>query len=525
MAAETSRAAERLEWRALDVQGRRACLAVGGRGLPVLFLHGWGLGPRAYRDTIDELMARSCRVHAPALPGFAGTADLPAADRTIEGYARWVAACIEASGIDRPVMVVGHSFGGGIAIRLAHDHPELVGHLVLVNSIGMPAAPSRTSFVPRPFTRPLWEVGLTLSRELISSRDGWRVLAAIRKDIAYNAVTNPLGLLQVGRMARDIDLSAELAVLRDREQPMLVLWSERDAVLPSSSFDALCAAIGTEGTVLRGGHSWLLANPGALSEVLDNVVRVQVTDHATTGLRTSSDEVRGLLHDTSIPGPVVDRLLKTASSLWLMSAPPAVLAADLAMCHPRLARGEVRAVARPMDDYLLHRLTVVAPDRPGLLADTASALADERLTVVAASVMTWNEPAMALHSLTVRAASLTSPDWASLGERLQAIEVEAPPPTRYLPNATATVTLVDAGEDTFVTVRAPDAIGLLEAITRWFAAHEVSIEAAEIATHGGMATDRFRVAGEFDPSELAAYLSPPSSPWVRMPRVRVGLPF
>jgi UTP:GlnB (protein PII) uridylyltransferase len=57
----------------------------------------------------------------------------------------------------------------------------------------------------------------------------------------------------------------------------------------------------------------------------------------------------------------------------------------------------------------------------------------------------------------------------------------------------------------------------LEAISRWFAEHGVSIEAAEIATRGGTATDRFLVDGEFEPSALATYLSRRStSTWDRL---------
>ena len=189
--------------------------------------------------------------------------------------------------------------------------------------------------------------------------------------------------------------------MQRRELPILVLWGDGDGVLPLSSFDALCAAIGTEGKVLRGGHSWLLANPRALSEVLDNVVHVQVATPEVTGIGTTTDELRSLLRRTKIPKPIVTRLLGAASPLWLMSERPSVLAADLALCHPPLAPAEVRAVARPMDEPSTFRVTVVASDRPGLLADTAAALADEAMTVVSASVATWTDPDIALHSLTV----------------------------------------------------------------------------------------------------------------------------
>ena len=85
----------------IKVDGRTAFYASGGRGLPVLFLHGWGLDHRAYQRSLTRLTARGCRVIAPSMPGFGGTAALPAAERDIEGYAAWVSAFIDASAFSK----------------------------------------------------------------------------------------------------------------------------------------------------------------------------------------------------------------------------------------------------------------------------------------------------------------------------------------------------------------------------------------------------------------------------------------
>jgi pimeloyl-ACP methyl ester carboxylesterase/predicted amino acid-binding ACT domain protein len=505
-----------LEWRTLEVEGRPASCAVGGRGLPVVFLHGWGLGPRAYQRALHELVRRGCSVYAPALPGFGGTAHLPSRRRTIDGYASWVDAFLDAVGLDVPALVVGHSFGGGVAIGLAHRAPARVRHLVLINSVGSPARSKGPALAEHSPDQPSWRYGLQFSRELFWSRDGYRLMLAIREDVIRNMFGNPWAQYEVGTMARRVDLTPELAELRRREVPILVLWSDGDGVLPLTAFDTLCAAIGTDGRVLKGGHSWLLVQPQAFSEVLDNLVRVQVAEHESMGVRTSTAELRSLLGRTTIPEPVVSQLLAAASPLWMMSERPSVLAADLALCHPALA-GEVRAVVRPMDDPATFRLSVVATDRPGFLADTAAVLAAEGLTVLSASVATWTD--VALHSLTVRAPDGAVPGWDAVGVRLRAGPGGAPT-GRFTPTGRATVT-VGGGQPggSMVTVTAPDAIGLLEAISRWFADHRVSVEAAEIATHDGVATDRFLVTGEFDPADLAAQLSAdPRSPWSWLPR-------
>ena len=79
-----------LEWRTTTVDGRVAGYGVAGTGPPLVFLHGWGLGQHAYKRALKTLVSQGLRVYAPALPSFGGTADLPAAERTLGGYARWV---------------------------------------------------------------------------------------------------------------------------------------------------------------------------------------------------------------------------------------------------------------------------------------------------------------------------------------------------------------------------------------------------------------------------------------------------
>jgi pimeloyl-ACP methyl ester carboxylesterase/predicted amino acid-binding ACT domain protein len=514
MAITTRPPATTIAWRALFVEDRPASFAVGGHGLPVLLLHGWGLGHRSYRSAMHALMARGCRVYAPSLPGFAGTADLVRGRRTMEGYAAWVSAFLDAVGVEQPVLVVGHSFGGGVAIRLAHDDPDRVGNLVLINSVGSPSDADGPKLSARPPDRPPWEYALAFTRELLWSREGSRVMQAMGDDILHNMALNPSALVEIGMLARRVDLTTELAQLHRRELPILVLWSDGDNVLPLASFDALCAAIGTEGTVLRGGHCWLLADPRALSKVVDNLVQVQVADDESSRASANMAELRELLQRTTIPGDVTSQLLAAASPLWMISERPSVLAADLALCHPPLADAEVRAVARPMDDAAF-RLTVVAHDRPGLLADTAAALAAEGLTVQSASVATWTDADVALHSLTVMPTTRSEPDWDALGARLRSATSYGSTASRFRPTGRATVTVAAGGPGrSVVKVTAPDRVGLLEAISRWFADHGVSIFAAEITTLDGTATDRFVVEGELDPAALAHHLSRRRrSPW------------
>jgi pimeloyl-ACP methyl ester carboxylesterase/glycine cleavage system regulatory protein len=490
------------------IDGRPASYAVGGRGLPVLFLHGWSLDHRAYQRSLRRLTFRGCRVLSPSLPGFGGTAELPRHQRTLAGYAEWVAKFVEAVGGDEPMLVLGHSFGGGVATKFAHLHSDQVRYLVLLNSVGDPR-----SFIANAVNKMSDLRGRALLAPIIEAlrptAEGIGTTALIQRVAIENTIRNPLAVLRAGLIAASADLTREMAVLAERNLPVLVLWSDHDGVIPLSAFDTFCSTFGTDGHVVRGGHSWLLANPDVFGEVLDNVIHLQSAQHGTRAATANTSQLRELLARTTVPRRVASRLLANVSPLWVLSESPAVLAADLALCHPKLAPNEVRAVARPLPTTNSYRLTVVAADRPGLLADTAATLAAEGVSIVAASVMTWPSEGLALHAVTVQSTTeFDSVRWATIGQRLREMASGTRPVFDFVPSGRARVTHTGEGDGkAIVRVTAPDQLGLLAAACRWFAEHGGSIEAADITTVDGEAKDVFLVDGDVNTASLARHLS------------------
>jgi pimeloyl-ACP methyl ester carboxylesterase len=247
--------------------------AVAGEGLPVVFLHGWALGHRSYRQSLGRLVELGCQVLAPALPGFGGTADLPSRRFSLAGYADWVAAFLDAVEVDEPVFLLGHSFGGGVAIKTAYVHGDRVRTLVLVNSIGGAAwqVGERSRALAQ---RPLWDWGIQFSGDIWPIPQAARVLPAVLEELVPNVVRNPRAIWRVAGLARRADLRRELDELKRRELPVVVLSSARDGVIPRAAFDALCAALGSEGHVVEGSHSWLLADPDHFGELMTNHIEV-----------------------------------------------------------------------------------------------------------------------------------------------------------------------------------------------------------------------------------------------------------
>jgi len=174
-----SAAREQMVWHRTTVSGRPATYGVVADGRPVLFLHGWGLSHRSYRHGLERLVGHGVRVIAPALPGFGGTAPLPEDQLSLAGYAAWVAEFLNELRVDEPVTLVGHSFGGGVALKTAHDHPTRVATLVLVNSIGGSTWTQRGARSRSMLERPVWDWGLHLTAHTLSLRSFTRVLPVI----------------------------------------------------------------------------------------------------------------------------------------------------------------------------------------------------------------------------------------------------------------------------------------------------------------------------------------------------------
>ncbi len=108
-----------------------------GKGPPVLLLHGFGASTFTWRHVVPDL-AQTHRVIAVDLKGF-GQSDKPFDERySVSDQAELVAQLIEDKDL-RDLTVVGHSFGGGVALRLALDANARLGgrisRLVLLDSI------------------------------------------------------------------------------------------------------------------------------------------------------------------------------------------------------------------------------------------------------------------------------------------------------------------------------------------------------------------------------------------------------
>src|SRR5215210_4801668 len=121
-----------------EFRGTRLRWFQAGSGRSVALLHGFG-GSAANWTLVAPALAERCRVLVPELPGHGGSSALPGPAERLDPYADRMAALL-----DEPVVLVGHSLGAVVALRMAIRHPNIVRGLVLAGSAGIGSGTRRS---------------------------------------------------------------------------------------------------------------------------------------------------------------------------------------------------------------------------------------------------------------------------------------------------------------------------------------------------------------------------------------------
>ena len=190
-----------------------------GSGPPLLLLHGYAGSARWWERNLLPL-AEAHTVYALDLPGF-GAARMPG-PYTFERVVSLLAAWMEANGIG-PAALVGHSMGGQVAMLLAAAYAERVRSMVLLAPAGLP------------FSGNLIGIG----RQALLSRAGGDIrFTPIVVSGALRA--GPRILWQAVQQIRRVDVRSHLTGFA---VPTLILWGERDRLIPAANAPILSAAL------------------------------------------------------------------------------------------------------------------------------------------------------------------------------------------------------------------------------------------------------------------------------------------
>src|SRR5215218_9251661 len=229
----------------ISLHGNRVSYRCGGEGPLLVLIHGITSSSASWEAVLPEL-AEHFTILAPDLLGH-GQSDKPAGDYSLGSHACLVRDLMLTLGHERAT-VVGHSLGGGIAMQVAYQFPELVERLVLVASGGLGrevsvflravTLPGSELVLPLIASRPVLDAGAAVSRAL--GRVGLQAgsdLAEIARGIA--SLSEDGARRAFVHTARSvIDAGGQRVDARDRlylaeAVPSLLVWGANDPIIPA----------------------------------------------------------------------------------------------------------------------------------------------------------------------------------------------------------------------------------------------------------------------------------------------------
>jgi pimeloyl-ACP methyl ester carboxylesterase len=193
-----------------------------GRGRPIILIHGASGNLRDMTFRLAPALASDFEVIAVDRPGHGLSGVTPGGGVSINAQAALIRGAMAEIGVERPI-VVGHSYGGSVALAWAVDAPETLSALVLL------AAPSQT-----------WEGGLGLMTDLLASSVTGPVLAqtfsrVVTQGFAERTLAGvfapqapPPGYLD----HLDLDLVLQPASLRENARQLDTLKQELRPMIP-----------------------------------------------------------------------------------------------------------------------------------------------------------------------------------------------------------------------------------------------------------------------------------------------------
>ncbi len=192
----------------------------------IVILHGWGLSGETFAPLADVLTSMGYRVHTPDLSGF-GKSSVPTKPYDLSDYASDVDAYCRRHGIKRTILL-GHSFGGRVALKYVSLFPNKAYALILTGTPGLSPIPRKRllffillakigGFI---FSIPPLNLVNNFVRRwyyyAVGAKDFFRAEGVMRE--TFKAV-----------VAEDlVPMMETLAV------PVLLLWGELDIVVPTS---------------------------------------------------------------------------------------------------------------------------------------------------------------------------------------------------------------------------------------------------------------------------------------------------
>ncbi len=258
-----------MEEKVVTLQGLQVNYTIEGSGPNLLILHGWGRGSEPYAQIQKDIANKGFCVVVPDLPGF-GKSAYPQTVWGVEEYVNFILRFADGLGL-KSFFLMGHSFGGQVALKFAVEHADSVKGLILCAAAVIRRKPDFKKRVIRfvsnvgsmvfsfwPFSMFSDIAGRAFYR-LLGSGD-WRYSQGIMKYVRQKVVRHDLSAL-----------APQVTV------PTLIVWGDQDQATPVKDAYTLKDKIsGSSLRVISGvGHRLYVEAPDVFVESIVQFLRVQ----------------------------------------------------------------------------------------------------------------------------------------------------------------------------------------------------------------------------------------------------------
>lgn len=259
--------------------GHTVGVAVCGRGVPLVVVHGFAAEGILYAQTLSRLVDLGFKVIAVDAAGHGGTLGLPTGAASMTSYAELLGRVLDHLGV-REAVLAGHSMGGRLVTELAAMEPSRAIAVVLLDAI-VGDTWDRMVTLFRVFPPLLVGVGATLAVDTVTTlpwfgdpRQALK-LGHLVTPIIRGHLRRPWRLLgPAASILRSRGSRSMLETLRDEKIPVFVIHGTHDVAVPlSTAKDAARRARGDLVVVKGGSHSWLLKDPETLPAIVHELMR------------------------------------------------------------------------------------------------------------------------------------------------------------------------------------------------------------------------------------------------------------